>query len=160
MATALRTEAPAERVLELTRRFEAPRALVYAAWTDAPRLARWWGPRGFTVQNCHADLRVGGPWRVATRSPEGEEHNAGGVYRVVAPPERLAFTMAWEGVEDGWPGRETLVELEFAEEGIGTRLTFRQATFSSPEARDAHEHGWSSALEVLAEYLTLERSPT
>jgi uncharacterized protein YndB with AHSA1/START domain len=160
MATALRTDAPAERVLELTRRFEAPRALVYATWTDAARIARWWGPRGFVVQNCHADVRVGGTWRVATRSPEGEEHNAGGVYREVVRPERLAFTMTWEGSEDGWPGRETLVTLDFAEEGIGTRLTFRQATFSSRETRDGHEHGWGSAFEVLAEYLISERSPT
>jgi uncharacterized protein YndB with AHSA1/START domain len=155
MATALRpsTVAPEERVLVLTRRFEAPRALVYAAWTDAARIARWWGPRGFAVQDCHADVRVGGAWGVATRSPEGEEHNASGVYREVAPPERLAFTMAWEGSEDSSPGRETLVTLDFVEEGICTRLTFRQATFSSREARDGHEHGWSSALEVLAEYL-------
>jgi uncharacterized protein YndB with AHSA1/START domain len=106
MATALRpsTVAPEERVLVLTRRFEAPRALVYAAWTDAARIARWWGPRGFAVQDCNADVRVGGTWRVATRSPEGEEHNASGVYREVAPPERLAFTMAWEGSEDSSPG--------------------------------------------------------
>jgi uncharacterized protein YndB with AHSA1/START domain len=90
---------------------------------------------------------------VESRAPEGSEHSCGGVYRDVAPPERLVFTMAWDGVEDGEPGRETLVSVDFAEEGPGTRLTFRQATFSSREARDGHGEGWSSAFELLQEYL-------
>ncbi len=154
MATALRTETtPEERVLELTRRFTAPRATVFAAWTDATHLASWWGPRGYAVLACEADLRVGGRWRVASRSPEGGEHAAAGVYREIVAPERLVFTMAWEGTEDGEPGRETLIRLSFAEEGAGTRMTFQQSVFSSREARDGHGEGWSSAFELLAEYL-------
>lgn len=154
MATALRTDAAShERELVLIRSFDAPRRLVYAAWTDAARLVHWWGPRGHALLSCRADLRIGGTWRVASRSPEGEEHVCGGVYREVAPPRRLVFTMAWEGSQDGAPGHETLVSVDFAEEGAGTRLTFRQATFSSREARDGHDEGWSSSFELLAEYL-------
>jgi uncharacterized protein YndB with AHSA1/START domain len=70
------------------------------------------------------------------------------------PPERLVFTFAWEGDEDGEPGHETLVTLSFAEEGGRTRMTFRQAVFTSVESRDAHEGGWSEAFERLALHLT------
>jgi uncharacterized protein YndB with AHSA1/START domain len=154
MATARRSnDVRDERVLELTRKFDAPRATVFAAWTDAEHLASWWGPRGYTALACQADVRVGGTWRVASRSPEGSEHTAGGVYREIVAPERLVFTMAWEGMEDGEPGRETLVTVSFAEEGAGTRMTFQQSVFSSREACDGHDEGWSSAFELLAEYL-------
>jgi uncharacterized protein YndB with AHSA1/START domain len=142
-----------ERVLVVTRVFDAPQALVYAAWTEPDHLTRWWGPRGFTVVFSDIDVRVGGAWRVRMRSPEGNEHTSGGVYREVAPPERLVFTHAWEGAEDGEPGHETLVTITFAEDAGKTRMTFRQAVFATPASRDAHEEGWSSAFEVLAEYL-------
>ena len=147
---------PADRVLVITRIFNAPLAVVFATWTDANQLVQWWGPRGFQIVSCKADVRVGGAWRVETRSPEGEVHNAGGVYREVAPPERLAFTMAWDGTEDSEPGRETIVTVGLAEEGDRTRMTFRQAVFSSMAARDAHDAGWASAIELLAEYLAGE----
>ena len=104
-------------------------------------------------------MRVGGTWRVETRSPEGEVHNAGGVYREVAAPERLVFTMAWDGIEDGEPGRETVVTVGLAEEGHRTRMTFRQAVFSSMAARDGHDQGWSSAFELLAELSVREGKP-
>lgn len=144
---------PRDRELVITRVLDAPRPVVFASWTDARQLAQWWGPRGFEVVSCAADVRVGGGWRVETRSPEGDEHHAGGVYREVAAPERLVFTMAWDGVEDGEPGRETVVTVGLAEEGNRTRMTFRQAVLSSLAARDAHDEGWSSAFELLAEYL-------
>jgi uncharacterized protein YndB with AHSA1/START domain len=142
-----------ERVLVITRVLDAPRALVYAAWTEPERLLRWWGPHGFTVDAAEVDVRVGGAWRVRMRSPEGEEHTSSGVYRELVPPERLVFTFAWEGCEDGEPGHETLVSLSFAEEGGRTRMTFRQEVFTSVPSRDAHEGGWSEAFERLAAHL-------
>ena len=162
IATATQPEAaePSDRVLVISRLFDAPRATVFASWTDARQLAQWWGPRGFSIASCEADVRVGGAWRVETRSPEGEVHNAGGVYREVAAPERLVFTMAWDGIEDGEPGRETVVTVGLAEEGHRTRMTFRQAVFSSMAARDGHDQGWSSAFELLAEYLSGKGSRT
>ena len=144
-----------DRVLVISRLFDAARPVLFATWTDARQLAQWWGPRGFVVGACEADVRVGGSWRVETRSPEGAVHNAGGTYREVAFPERLAFTMAWDGTEDGEPHRETLVTLAFAEEGARTRMTFRQSVFSSTAARDAHDRGWSSAFEMQAGYLAI-----
>ena len=135
---------------------DAPRSLVYGAWTAPERLARWWGPHGYTVLSCKTNLRIGGGWSVRTRSPEGNEHAASGIYRQIVPLERLMFTHAWEGIEDGLPGHETLVTIDFAEQSGKTRMTFQQSVFSSVSARDAHEGGWSKSFELLVGYLAQE----
>jgi uncharacterized protein YndB with AHSA1/START domain len=143
---------PAERVLLIERLFDAPPSLVFKVWTQAEHLARWWGPRGFTVLAYKAEVRPGGSFRFGIRSPEGSEQWAQGVYREVVPPERLVFTTAWED-EQGRPKHETLVTLTFAEQDGRTRLTLHQALFESTTARDLHEGGWSSTLELLGDYL-------
>jgi uncharacterized protein YndB with AHSA1/START domain len=147
---------PADRVLLIERVFDAPRPLVFAAWTEREHLVRWGAPHGFTVIHCEAELRPGGAWRAGMRSPEGREHWNGGVYREIVPPERLVYTFAWED-ETGKPGHETLVTITFAEEGEKTRMTFRQAVFQTVEDRDGHQGGWSEAFEKLAELLAQER---
>ena len=141
-----------DRVLALTRVFDAPQALVFKVWSAPEHLARWWGPRGFTVISFVADVRPGGAFRFGIRSPEGTEHWAHGIYREVERPARLVFTTAWED-SDGKAKHETLVTLSFAEEKGKTRLSFRQALFESVNARDLHEGGWSSTLDLLADYL-------
>jgi len=141
-----------ERTLVLSRVFDAPRALVYKVWTQPEHLARWWGPRGFTLLSYKADVRVGGSYRFGTRSPEGTEHWAHGVYREVAPPERLVLTHAWEH-PDGTPKHETIMTLAFAEQGDKTKLTLKQTLFESVTSRDLHRGGWSSTLDMLGEYL-------
>ncbi|HEY4163021.1 MAG TPA: SRPBCC domain-containing protein [Dongiaceae bacterium] len=139
-------------VLEITRVFEAPRALVFKAWTDVAHLARWWGPKGFTVMSYKADARVGGKFRFGIRSPEGTEHWANGVYKDVTPHERLVFTTAWEG-ETGASKRETLVTITFTARGNKTEMHFHQAEFESATARDLHNEGWSETFDLLADYL-------
>ena len=147
---AIPADAPSDRLLVLTRLLNAPRERVFAAWTEPAHVVNWWGPHGYQVVECEADLRVGGRWRVRMRSPEGGLHTSVGLYHEVAAPERLVFTFAWEGSEDGQPGHETLVDLRLEEEAGGrTRMTFRQAVFSSQESRDGHEGGWSQAFERL-----------
>ena len=143
---------PAERVLVIERLFDAPPALVFKMWTEVEHLARWWGPRGFTVLSYKADVRPGGAFRFGMRSPEGSEHWAQGVYREIAAPARLVFATAWEDAQ-GKPGHQTEVTLTFAAEDGGTRLTLHQAVFESTTARDLHEGGWRSTLELLGEYL-------
>src|SRR5579864_8498491 len=106
---------PEERVLVITRNFDAPRELVFKLWTDPGHAMRWMGPRGFTATHVATDPRPGGAWRVCLRRDEnGEELWHGGVYREVVEPERLVFTHAWDG-EDGRPGHETLIAIAFAE---------------------------------------------
>lgn len=141
-----------ERTLVVTRVLDAPRSLVFKAWTEPERLVHWWGPQGFTTPSCKMDVRAGGGIRIQMRGPDGTDHWLKGVYREIAKPERLVFTWAWLDT-DGKPGHETLVTLSFAEQGGKTRLTLHQAVFESVTARDAHQDGWTSCLVRLAEYL-------
>jgi len=142
----------AERELVITRILDAPRELVFKAWTEPDRAIRWWGPRGFTTAHYELDFRPDGAYRVCMRSPEGTEHWQRGVCREVVEPERLVFTFAWEDSE-GTPGHETVVTVTLAEFGAKTKLTLHQAVFETVTARDLHQGGWASALEWLAEYL-------
>ena len=138
--------------LLISRAFDAPRSLVFEAWTDPARLVRWWGPRGFKTPSCKMDVREGGAFRICMRSPEGTDHWVRGIFREVAKPERLAFTWAWED-ENGQPKHETVVQVDFTEESGKTRLRMRHGAFESADARDRHESGWSSSLDCLDEYL-------
>ena len=145
-----------ERDLVITRIIDAPRHIVFQAWTEPDRVARWWGPQGFTTVYHDMDIRPGGAFRVCMRSPEGVEHWKQGVYREVVEPERLVFTFGWEDA-DGKPGHQTLVTVTFAERGDKTELRLHQAVFESIARRDEHQHGWTSTLERFAEYLAENR---
>jgi uncharacterized protein YndB with AHSA1/START domain len=142
-----------ERVLVITRMFDAPRDLVFAAWMDERSAAQWWGPKGFTSVSCTIDARVGGAWRRVMRSPDGAMLAARGIYREIIPPERLVFTYGWEK-NPRHSGHETLVTLTFADLGGKTELTLRQQLFETIAARDDHRGGWSGCLDRFAEYLT------
>src|SRR3974377_2327336 len=85
------TTKTAEREITITRVFNAPRALVFKAWTDAAELAQWWGPKGFTNPVCELDVRVGGVIRIHMRSPDGSVYPMKGEFREIVPPERLVF---------------------------------------------------------------------
>jgi uncharacterized protein YndB with AHSA1/START domain len=138
--------------LFIARVFDAPRSLVFRAWTDPEHLARWWGPHDFTTVSCRIDVRPGGTWSRRVRAPDGTEVRKRGVYREIVEPERLVFTYVSEDAE-GNPGHETLVTVTFADFGGKTKLTLHQAVFDSVAARDAHEGGWTSCLERFADYL-------
>ena len=141
-------------ILVIRRVLDAPRDLVYAAWTDPAQAARWWGPRGFAIVSNRMEVRVGGEWHRRMRSPEGTEHVSRGIYREIAPPERLVFSFAWE--QGGAPGHgpETTVAMSFVDLGDGrTELILRQEGFATAAGRDEHRTGWSSALDRFADYL-------
>jgi len=148
------TVAPSSAVPELviTRLLDAPRSLVFKVWTQPEHLARWWGPKGFTLLSCETDVRPGGTWVRCMRAPEGTKHIKRGVYREIVEPERLVFTYVNEDA-DGRLGPETVVTVTFEEQGAKTKLTLYQTGFESIDARDAHEGGWASCLERFAEYL-------
>src|ERR1700739_5045499 len=82
----------AEREVIITRIFDAPRELVFKAWTDPKHVAQWWGPKGFTNPVCELDVRVGGAIRIHMRSPDGSVYPMKGEFREIVPPERLRFT--------------------------------------------------------------------
>ncbi len=147
------TRAAEDLQLAITRTFDAPRALVFKAWTEPDQLARWWGPQGFTLPSCKMEFRPGGAYRFHMRGPDGVDHFSQGVFREIVEPARLVFSGCW-ATADGTPtSPQTLVTVTFDDDGGRTRLTLQQAFFETVTARDAHRGGWSGSLERLAEYL-------
>lgn len=144
-----------ELALEIVRVFDAPRSLVFRAWTDKEHMRQWSAPHGFVITHNEGEARAGGAWRSCMRSPEGEDLWLGGVYREVVENERLVFTHAWDR-DDGTPGHETVVTVIFEDEGDKTRMTFRQAYFESGEDRDGHGGGWNECFDRLVDLLALE----
>src|SRR5688572_1439218 len=96
---------PSDREVTMTRRFDAPRALVFEALTTPELLRRWYGPDGWELVVCEIDLRVGGAWRFLGRTQEGREVGQYGTYLEVEPSERIVQTERWED----WDPGETLV---------------------------------------------------
>jgi uncharacterized protein YndB with AHSA1/START domain len=141
----------ADDELLITRVFDAPRSLVFKAWSSSEHQVHWLGPKDFTVEYCQIDFREGGAYRACIRSPEGIDYWMRGHYREIVAPERLVFTFSWE--EEGERGLETLVTATFVDEGGKTRMTFHQAPFRSLSERDGHTSGWSECFDRLAAYL-------
>ncbi|RJP69981.1 MAG: SRPBCC domain-containing protein [Candidatus Abyssobacteria bacterium SURF_17] len=154
-----------EQVVVITRVFDAPRELVFKAWTEPERLMRWWGPKGFTTPFCKTDLRVGGVIHYCMRSPEGRDFWGKGVYREIVEPERIVCTdffvdekgnpvpATHYGMSPSWPA-EMLVTVTFAEHGGKTKLTLRHDLGPVPDSeRDMCQQGWSESFDKLAEYL-------
>ena len=137
--------------LTITRVFDAPRELVFAAWTDPDQLASWLGPHGYTPSAVTLATRPGGAWRACIRSPEGDEHWMHGVYREIDAPERLVFTFAWD--TEGDLRTETLVTIGFADLDGKTEMTFVQTGFPTAADRDGHDEGWTSSFEDLTGFI-------
>ncbi len=152
MTSTAETESSTDRELTITRVFDAPRHLVFKAWTDPRHLAHWWGPSGFTLPVCEMDFRPGGTYRFCMRSPEGRDSWVQGVYREIVEPERLVMSGGWLDA-DGKPGYQTVTTVTFEEHDGKTRLTLHNGVFESVASRDSHRGGWSSSLDRLAEYV-------
>ena len=146
--------APADRVLVITRVFDAPRNVVFKAWTEREHLAQWFGPRGFELTLCTMDLRPGGSYRFGMHSAEGTDHWLQGVYQEIVEPEKLVCTYAWADANGNATRPETVLELTFAEQDGKTAMTLRQSVFESVTACDMHRQGWNSSLDRFAEYVT------
>ena len=152
-ATTDTTRAPATNELVITRIFDAPRELVFKAWTDKAQAIYWMGPREYPVVYFEQDLRPGGMWRARLHPVAGgDDLWQGGVCREVVPPERFVFTFAWDS-KSGLPGDETLITITFDDDHGKTRMTFRQSPFESVGQRDGHRDGWNSTFDRLAEHL-------
>jgi uncharacterized protein YndB with AHSA1/START domain len=142
----------AERELTITRVFDAPRALVFKAWTDTEHLAQWWGPAGFTNPVCEFDARVGGALRIHMRSPDGTVYPMTGVIREIVTPERLVFTSIALGAA-GEHLLECLTTVTFADEGGKTRLTLQTravaVTADAVGYLQGMETGWTQSIDRL-----------
>lgn len=150
---------------------DAPRALVWKAWTEPMHMAEWWGPKSFTNPVCDMDVRPGGAWRIVMRGPDGADYPLKGVYREVVKPRLLVMTMdlsehpdAWHDLIDpnrdkskGPPSLDPLCTVTFEERGSKTELTIVMS-FVSAGLRDAMvkmgmEPGWNQSLDRLAALL-------
>jgi|SRR5271163_984465 len=148
---------PADRVLVITRMFDAPRSAVFKAWTESDQMAQWFGPRSFESKVLKNDPRTGGAFRIYMRGPSGDDHWTQGVYHEFVAPERLVMDWGWADA-DGNPTRpRTTLTVNFEDVEGKTRLTLHQAVFESVAARDDHQGGWNSSFDCLAEFLAALR---
>ena len=154
----LQLTARGEREIVMTRSFDAPRRLVFNAFTQPELLQRWLlGPPGWSMPVCKVDLKVGGSYRyVWRRDADGTEMGMGGVYREVVPAERIVAT---ERFDQPWYPGEAMGTMALTEQGGTTTLTQTMA-YQSREAREAvlksgMESGVAASYDRLAELLAL-----
>lgn len=149
----LQLTTPTDREVVMTRVFDAPRALVFDAFTKPDLLKRWMEAPGRTMEVCDLDLKVGGAFRFVWRGPGKKDVGMYGEYREVAPPDRLVRTEAWED----WDAGVSLVTTVLTEQSGKTTLTVT-VLFPSKEVRDAvlksgMANGAGESFDKLAEYL-------
>ena len=137
-----------DRTLIVERVFRAPPEKVFQAWTDPDILTKWWGPTGATIPECDLDAKPGGTWRTVMATPDGNRMTVSGVFREIAPPDRLVMTWAWQQ-DDGSRGHETEIVVTFEDVPEGTRLRLVQSVFENVENRDMHGMGWNSTFDDL-----------
>jgi uncharacterized protein YndB with AHSA1/START domain len=122
---------PGDREIRIERVFDAPRDVVWKAYTDPALIPEWWGPHGFTTEVVEMDVRTGGRWRFVCKNPDGSETGFRGAYREVVAPERIAQTFEW----DGMPGYVSMEVATFEDLGDKTKVT-TVSTFFVKEDRD------------------------
>ena len=140
---------PGDRHIVITRLFDAPRTLVFDAWTKAEHVRHWWDPSGLPLAVCEIDLRPNGAFRWVNRAPDGAEgYSFAGIYREIEPPAKLVFASS------PGPGHSTLM---FTEEEKKTKLTI---TIECPTGQERDillqmrvDAGTAQTLENLAAYL-------
>jgi len=150
------TTGTADREIVITRLIDAPRELVFTAWTDPNHVAHWWGPKGFTTTIHEMDLRPGGVWRLVMHGPDGTDYPNKIIFVEVVKPERLVYTNS--GGKKGGPSAKFQNTVTFEEQGGKTKLSMRMV-FSSPEELEhvvkvyGAIEGGKQTLERLEEYL-------
>jgi uncharacterized protein YndB with AHSA1/START domain len=158
--------------LVISRTFEAPRDLVWKAWTEPERLAQWWGPKGCTIRVAKLDVRPGGTFHYAMQFKPGQDIWGRFVYREIESPERLVFVVSFSDASggitrapfpqlgDSWP-LEILNTLTLTEKGGKTTLTLRGGPINATEEErkafagmlGSMQQGWAGTLDKLAEHL-------
>ena len=133
--TGLKITTPTDLEIVMTRDFQAPRQLVFDAWTNCEHLKRWWGPPTWSLPECEIDLRAGGRWRYLMRGEGGEEMGMYGEYIEVAAPTRLVSTENFEG-EWFEPMGGGTINTMVLEERDGTTTMTVTSRYKSKEARD------------------------
>ncbi|TGK29440.1 SRPBCC domain-containing protein [Leptospira gomenensis] len=148
----------------IVRIFDAPRELVFKAWTEPERLMSWWGPKDFSSPGCKLEPRVGGKYHFGMRSPEGQEFWSSGKFLEFVPPEKIVFTDHFAD-KDGNPvpasyygmpdfPEELIVSVHFEELDGKTKMTVRHAGLPAGEMSEMTEAGWNQSFDKLAAALS------
>lgn len=150
--------------LEIVRVFNAPRELVWKAWTEPERLMQWWGPKTYTAPVWKMDFREGGTYLYCMKSAEGQEFWGTGTYKEIIPNEKIVWTDSFAdadgnkvnaqslGFPDTWPD-ELLVTILFEDVDGKTRMTLRHAGIPEGEMSDMTSAGWNESFDKLVEIL-------
>ncbi len=133
--------------LVLTRVFNAPRRLVFDAWTKAEHVSRWFAPRPLTMPSCEVDFRPGGVFRFVMREPEGTEYPFEGTFREIVASERIVFAGTIH------EGNATVTTITFVEHDGKTTLTMRQTFSFESAATRGSKQGWTMTLDQLGEHV-------
>lgn len=145
---------PSDREIVITRRFDAPRALVYKVWTNPEHVGKWWGPQGFTTTTNEMDVRPGGVWRFIMHGPDGVDYPNRIEYVEVVEPERLHFLHGGDDEDGAEPFRVTVTFTEY--EGQ-TEVTMRQVYASAEDRQKSVDfgaiEGGNQTLDRLGAYL-------
>jgi len=153
--------------ITISRVYDAPRELVWKAWTDPEHFKRWWGPKVFTTPFSKIDLRVGGKYLSCMRGPDGKDYWSTGVYREIVPNERIVLTDSFAdekgnivpashyGMTGDWP-LEMLVTVTFEELGGKTKIILRHEGIPSGMMSELTEAGWSESFDKLADSIVTD----
>src|SRR5437773_7159308 len=148
----LKVTTPTDREIVMTRVFDAPRRLVFEAFSKPELLKRWFGPRGWSLVVCKVDFKVGGGFRFVLRGPDGRQMGMRGVYREIVPPERSVHMESY----DDYPG-ESQVTAAFVEQGGKTTLNatvlYLSRVARAAVTKSGMEHGAAESYDKLAELL-------
>ena len=157
MTATAKTAPYGEASVTLTRVLDAPRALVWKAWTDSKMMAQWFGPRGFTAPVCELDVRVGGSLYIVMRGPDRNDYPMKGVFLAVIEPERLVFTNIATD-HDGKHLLEGETEITFAEKDGKTTLVLKTRAVGlvplAPRMLAGMEAGWTQSIDKLQDLVT------
>jgi uncharacterized protein YndB with AHSA1/START domain len=147
--------------LVITRVFDAPRELVWKAWTDPEHVKLWWGPKQFTAPVCKIDLRVGGKYLSCMRSADGQDYWSTGIYKEIVPLERIVCTDSFSdehgnvvpashyGMGDDFPSEMTVI-VTFEDINGRTKLTLQHIGMPGGEMGEMANQGWNESLDKLA----------
>ena len=138
--------------LRLARVLPVPRSRVFEHFTDAERVATWWGPKGFGIARIAFEPRVGATYRIEVQPPEGDAFHLTGEFRTVDPPSRLTFTFRYE--EPDPDDVETVADLAFGDLGESTELVLTQGPFKTEARRELHRGGWTDSFDKLDDALS------
>ncbi len=134
-------------MLEIERVFPARPPVVFAAFSDANQLVKWFGPQGFTIPSLKFQARAGEAYRIEMQPPDGDPFYLTGQFREVDPPARLAYTFVWEDPDPD--DVETLVVVSFGDLSGSTEVALTQGPFKTEARRALHRDGWTDSFDKL-----------